>query len=66
MNITVGHAPVTGATLTTTSHRVIHTALPLSNHSRTALPVLSNRAFVAAWNARRPQLVAAAKVAQKN
>jgi len=28
----------------------------LATVSRTSLPVLSNRAFVAAWNARRPQV----------
>jgi len=65
MQTTVGHAPATGVTFTTTSHRVIHTTPPLTSQSRTALPVLSNRAFVAAWNARRSGLVAAAKVAQK-
>jgi hypothetical protein len=51
--------------LTTTGHRVIHTAPRSNSSSRTALPVLSNRAFVAAWNARRSELVAAAKMAHK-
>lgn len=65
MQTTLGHVPATGATLTTSGHRVIHTLPPLTSPSRTALPVMSNRAFVAAWNARREQLVASAKAAQK-
>lgn len=38
--------------------------MPAPSSDRTPLPVLSNRAFVAAWAARRNRLAAAAQVAR--
>jgi hypothetical protein len=40
--------------------------MPAGIQSRTGLPVVSNRAFVAAWVARRSALVAAARMARSN
>ncbi|HVU36602.1 MAG TPA: hypothetical protein VHE61_24390 [Opitutaceae bacterium] len=40
--------------------------LPAGVSSRTGLPVVSNRAFVAAWTARRDLLVATARRARQN
>lgn len=49
------------------SRRVpVETRMPAGLQSRTGLPVVSNRAFVAAWVARRSRLVAAARWARAN
>lgn len=39
--------------------------LPIGVQSRTGLPVVSNRAFISSWIARRSQIVAAAQLAKK-
>ena len=40
--------------------------LPAGLQSRTGLPVVSNRAFVAAWAMRRNRILAAARVVRSN
>jgi hypothetical protein len=55
---------VAGALLHSRLSAVSNSAVSL--RSRTGLPVVSNRAFVAAWMSRRNQIVAAARVARAN